>query len=106
MAASSSAILKLDAKLNCLHAISDERASSFSKLGISCIRDLINYFPDAYVDLSAAKKISDYKIGDYCTIVANVEDIQIKEPKVGMKLVEIALSDSSDSLICTFFRAA
>lgn len=96
--------LKLDLPLTKLPQVSDTRANALISLGINNIRDLINYFPQSYIDLSTVSTISEAKIGFNYTIKAKVYKLEEKEPKPGVKLVEITLTDQTGTLICAAFR--
>lgn len=100
----SSANLKLDNPLKELPQVSDARSNALANLGINNIRQLINYFPRTYIDLSKVSTILDSKIGFNYTISATVHSVEEKEPKPGMKLIEITICDETGTLIATAFN--
>lgn len=100
----SSANLKLDHSVTKLSQVSDARKAALASLGIKNIRDLINFFPRDYIDLSSVNTILDAKIGFSYTIYGTVYSIEEKEPKPGFKLIEITVTDKTGTLIATAFN--
>lgn len=84
--------------------VSDARSSALETLGIFNIADLLNYFPQNYLDLTEVCKISNTNVGHTYSIMANVHAITEKEPKPGMDLVEITLTDETGTLIVAAFK--
>ena len=80
------------------------RGSALAKMGVTTLRDLLYLFPQRYIDLSEVSNINNAKIGFNYTITANVHSIEEKEPKPGMKLIEITIVDDSGTLIATAFN--
>lgn len=99
-----SAYLKLDNSVTELPQVSDARKSALSSLGIFNVRDLINYFPRDYIDLSSVSTILDSKIGFNYTITGIVHSLEEKEPKPGIKLIEITILDDTGTMIVTAFN--
>ena len=52
--------------------IGEQRAKALEKLGIRTLRDLISYFPRAYDDRRAYKKIKDLEEGENACVEAMV----------------------------------
>lgn len=96
--------LKLDDPVTNLSGVSTARKDALASLGITNIRDLLNYFPRNYIDLSELSTILDSKTGFNYTICATVHSIEEKEPKPGVKLIEITVVDETGTLIATAFR--
>lgn len=101
---SNSANLRLDLPISKIPQVSTARIAAFESLGISSIRNLLNYFPVNYIDMSNVSTIADTKTGFDYTIAAKVFEVKLKEPKLGLKLVEITLVDDTGTLIATSFR--
>lgn len=87
-----------------VHSVSPNRARTLSKIGITRVRDLLTHFPRRYIDMSHVQTVAKAVVGELCTVVGVVHDIQLKTPKPRMKLVEIALTDASGLLMVTCFR--
>ncbi|MDO5329506.1 MAG: ATP-dependent DNA helicase RecG [Coriobacteriia bacterium] len=98
--------LRLNDSVNHVSQVSDTRAKALNKLNIFTVRDLINHFPRNYLDLTKVVKIGNAASGNTYTISATVHKIEEKEPKPGMRLIEITLVDDSGTLIVTMFRQA
>lgn len=54
--------------------------------------------------MSSVCTISDTVVGRSCTVCADVYSIEAKEPKPGIQLVEITLTDQTGTLIVAAFR--
>lgn len=84
--------------------VSDARSEALAQLGVRTIRDLLYLFPERYIDMSEVSTILDAKVGFNYTISATVHSIEEKEPKPGLKLIEITLTDTTGTLIATAFN--
>ena len=84
--------------------VSDARSEALAALGVKSIRDLLYLFPQRYIDMSEVSTILDAKIGFNYTITAVVHSVEEKEPKPGLKLIEITLTDETGTLIATAFN--
>ena len=84
--------------------VSDARSEALGALGVKTIRDLLFLFPERYIDMSEVSTILNAKIGFNYTIAAVVHSVEEKEPKPGLKLVEITLTDETGTLIATAFN--
>ena len=60
--------------------------------------------PRSYIDLSQVETCGTARIGEVCTIRGTVHEIKLKKPRYNLKLVEIALVDSTGILMVTCFR--
>ena len=84
--------------------VSPARADALAAMGIRTVRDLLTSYPRRYLDLSAVETVQSASVGQQCTIVGIVVDMQKKRPKPRLTLVEITLSDGTGTLIVTAFR--
>ncbi len=100
----SQATLIVDEPADRIRLVSLARAKALRALGIESVRDLLGHFPRRYIDLSATSSIADAAIGSTFTIFANVHEVKLKRPKPRLSLVEIALTDTTGTLIVTAFR--
>lgn len=101
---SNNANLRLDDNVTKLNQVSDTRSAALKKLGITSIRNLLDYFPKRYIDLTHISSIADTQSGYYFTICAQVYKIEKKDPKPKLNLIEITLVDKTGTLITTSFR--
>ena len=53
-------MLNLNSGVQYIKGIGEKKAGLFAKLGIFCVRDLIEYYPRAYKDRSRKKAAADY----------------------------------------------
>ncbi len=98
------ASLALDGSVTKVRAVSGARAAALGKMGIRTLRDLVTHFPRRYIDMSAVSTIAQAQIGQSCTIVAEVFEVKLKQPKRNLSLVEVTLNDGTDTMIVTCFR--
>ena len=84
--------------------VSDVRGSALAQMGVTTLRNLLNLFPERYIDMSEVSNILNAKIGFNYTISATIHSVEEKEPKPGLKLIEITLVDDSGTLIATVFN--
>ena len=84
--------------------VSDARSKALAELGITNLRQLLNHFPERYIDLSEVSTILNARIGFNYTIKAKVHSIEEKEPKPDLKLIEITLVDETGTMIATAFN--
>lgn len=96
--------MRLDEPVTRIKQVSETRASALAKLSIFTVRDLVTHFPHRYLDLTKIANIGQARSGDTYTIAADVHNIEEKEPKPGLKLIEITLVDDTGTLIVTMFR--
>lgn len=96
--------MRLDTSVSKLSQVSTERSKALLDLGILNLYDLIHFFPIDYIDLSNCSSISNTKMGFNYTISAVVYKIEKKQPKPGINLVEITLTDNTETLIATSFN--
>ena len=62
----------LNTDVRYIKGIGEQRAKALGKLGIATLRDLISYFPRAYDDRSALRRIADLVPGETAGVAAMV----------------------------------
>ena len=97
------ATLAMDAPVTSVRLVSPSRAKALAKMGIGTVRDLVSNYPRRYVDMSQVATIAGARIGDSCTIKAQVHEVKVKRPRRTV-LTEVTLVDSTGTLIVTAFR--
>ena len=95
----------LSTDIRYIKGIGETRAKALSKLGITDLRALLNYFPRAYEDRRAYKKIRDLVPGENACVRAVVAG----EPKLshirrGLDLVKLRAVDETGALELTYFN--
>ncbi len=99
----------LESSVQYIKSVGPKRAESFSKIGISTIRDLIFYFPSRHLDrttvLTAARAYG-YAINGYdgeVTIIAKVVDKEKRN--LGRKeILKVQFRDSTGFIECVWFQ--
>ena len=98
------ATLAFDAPVTSVRMVSPKRAQALRKLDISTVRDLVSNYPRRYVDMSHVQTIAQARIGENCTIKAQVHEVKVKRPKPRLALAEVTIVDATGTLIITAFR--
>ena len=95
--------LKTDVRY--IKGIGEQRAKSLAKLNIFTLRDLISYFPRAYDDRRAARRISELQDGESVCVEAMIAAAPtLHRIRKGMELVKTRVVDESGALDITFFN--
>ncbi len=93
------------APLTTIPGIGPKSAKTLEKLGLSTLGDLLWYIPRRYIDYSQLKTINRLWYGEEITVLATVEEIQVRPTRGGqMKLVEAVVGDGTGSLRVTWFN--
>ena len=85
--------------------IGEERAKGLKKLGITNLRELVSYFPRAYEDRRAYRRIDELVFGEnacVCAVVAT--EPKLSHIRKGLDLVKLRVVDESAALDLTFFN--
>ena len=98
------ATLAMDAPVTAVRLVSPARARDLAKMGIGTVRDLVTNFPRRYIDLSTVKTVASARVGEKCSIRAQVFEAKLKRPRRGLELTEVTLNDGTETLIVTAFR--
>ncbi len=98
------ATLAFDAPVTSVRMVSPKRAQALRKLDISTVRDLVTNYPRRYIDMSHVETVAHARIGEQCTIKAQVHEVKLKRPKPRLVLAEVTLTDPTGVLIVTAFR--
>ena len=85
--------------------IGEQRAKSLQKLGITSLRELISFFPRAYEDRRAYKRIADLVPGENACVRAVVAtEPKLSHIRKGLDLVKLRVVDESAALDLTYFN--
>lgn len=88
-----------------LHAITQSLQRDFHKLGIKTVGDLLWYFPKNYEDLSAVKKIADFRDGETSSTQVKITKIRsFRSWKRKLIITEITASDGENTIRATWFN--
>lgn len=94
-----------DTDIQYVKGVGEKRAVLFRRLGISCVHDLIHFYPRAYRDLNSVSLISEAPLNENCCIRAiadhTPEEFMIRK---GMSLFKTFATDGRDILHITIFN--
>jgi ATP-dependent DNA helicase RecG len=95
----------IEAPLTRIQGIGPKSAKTLKRLGLETLGDLLWHLPRRYDDYSKLKTINRLWYGEEVTIIAAVDDVQVRSARGGkMKLVETSISDGTGSLRLTWFN--
>ena len=95
--------MNLSLPLRELSGVGDKLDESFHRVGLRTVKDLIHYLPRTYDDYTQQSNIIDLKPGKV-TIVAQVESVETRPVKRGMRITTAVLSDDSSKLKAVWFN--
>jgi len=98
------ATLAFDGSVAQVRAVSSGRATALANMKIRTVRDLLTHFPRRYIDMSHVETVLSASIGETCTIVGEVLNVELKRPRPRLSLTEITLHDGTCTLMVTCFR--
>lgn len=104
MTARDDANFLLAAPVEKVRAVSPARAKNLAKMGIRTVSDLLQNYPHRYIDLSHTASIARAQIGEFVTIVGQVDEVVQKQPRPRMDILEVSLFDGSGILMAVWFR--
>jgi ATP-dependent DNA helicase RecG len=93
----------LDAPVTVVRGISTGLASSFGKMGVKTVRNLLYFFPHRHLDYSQLKYISQLTEGEEQTIVANVWQALESRPG-GRRSTEAIVGDETGNIRVVWFN--
>ena len=95
----------LSTDIRYIKGVGEARAKALARLGITDLRSLLSYFPRAYEDRRAYKKIADLIPGEMscvCAVVAG--EAKLSRIRKGLDLVKLRVVDESGALELTYFN--
>ena len=95
----------LNTDIRYIKGVGEARAKSLAKLGITDLRSLLSYFPRAYDDRRAYKKIADLIPGEnacICAVIAG--EPKLSRIRKGLDLVKLRAVDETGALELTYFN--
>ncbi len=96
---------QLDKDIRYLKGVGEARAKTLNKLGINCLRDLLNHFPRTYEDRSLIYPIYEAPFDTPVTIRAIVaREPSLSRIRRGMELVKFRVVDDTGSVDITYFN--
>ncbi|MBU1202860.1 ATP-dependent DNA helicase RecG [Patescibacteria group bacterium] len=96
--------INLKTNISNLHAIAAKLSSSFKKIGVENISDLLWYFPYRYQDLSQISKVSELTVDQNAMILVKIKTIKsYRSWRKKMIITEILASDDSGDIKAVWF---
>lgn len=95
----------LNTDIRYIKGVGEARAKSLAKLGITDLRSLLSYFPRAYDDRRAYKKIADLVPGEnacVCAVIAG--EPKLSRIRKGLDLIKLRAVDETGALELTYFN--
>lgn len=96
--------LALESGIEEVSGVGKVNATSFRRLGVRTVRDLLYHFPHRYDDFSSRKRVADLEIGSEETVIVEVLDVRTFNMRSGGGALELTVGDDSGNLRVTFFR--
>ena len=98
-------MLDLNSNIQYIKGVGEKKAGLFNKLGIFCVRDLIEYYPRAYEDRSVKKTVDQCESGETaCIEAAMVTPVKEHYVRKGMTLYKCDFSDGKTVIHVTIFN--
>lgn len=88
----------LQAPLQFIKGVGPDRAKLFERLDLHSAQDVLFFFPRDYVDLSERRQLSELEEGTAASIVAEVEDFELREVGSGRTVLGVVFRQ--DDLRC------
>ena len=79
------------------------RAQALEEVGVQTVEDLLYYLPRRYLDRRNIAAISDLKIGEQATVVAQVAGHGIKTTR-RKRYFQVTVTDETGMLVCIWFN--
>lgn len=98
-------MVTLNTDIRYIKGVGEARAKSLAKLGITDLRSLLSYFPRAYDDRRAYKKIADLIPGEnacVCAVIAG--EPKLSRIRKGLDLIKLRAVDETGALELTYFN--
>lgn len=98
-------MLDLNSNIQYIKGVGEKKAGLFNKLGIFCVRDLIEYYPRTYEDRSVKKTVEQCESGETACIAATmVTPVKEHYVRKGMTLYKCDFSDGKTVIHVTIFN--
>ena len=95
----------LNTDIRYIKGVGEARAKSLAKLGITDLRSLLSYFPRAYDDRRAYKKIAGLIPGENaCVCAVIVGEPRLSRIRKGLDLIKLRAVDETGALELTYFN--
>jgi ATP-dependent DNA helicase RecG len=95
----------LSVDIRYVKGIGEKKAKLMNKLGLFTMHDLVSYFPRAYEDRTAVKKISELELEeDICIEAGLVAAPRLSHIRKGLSVLKFRVSDGTGMVDITCFN--
>ncbi len=94
----------LDHDLSAIMPLSSRRLKGMTRLGVTTLRDLVNFYPFRYNDFSQVVPITGAVLGTQATILGTIKEVRIKRPRKRLFILEALVSDDTGVVVVTWFN--
>jgi ATP-dependent DNA helicase RecG len=99
-------MVELHTPVQYVRGIGSRTASILGEKGISTVEDLLYYLPFRYEDRANPKSISDLRVGESASIIAEVRNSHLYRTKSGIPIFELVVGQAMKTIVCTWFHGA
>jgi len=99
-------MLELHTPIQHLRGVGPRAAFVLGEKGISTVEDLLYHLPFRYEDRANPREISELRVGESATIIAEVRNSHLYRTKSGMPIFELAVGQGMKTIVCTWFHGA
>ncbi len=93
----------LDTKITYLKGVGPVRGKLLNEIGISTVRDLLQYYPRKFLDRTNIKPIKELKIGEEAVVIGRIETLGLRKTR-RRNFFQITLNDGTGRLQCNWFN--
>ncbi len=87
-----------------LRGVGPSRTSSFEKIGVETVFDLLTYYPRRYLDRTKQARVADLRPGEEATLLVTVKRSSSQRTRNRKVMVNVDVTDGSGILRLTFFN--
>lgn len=97
-------MLEWNSPVQYIKGVGPSKAAHLSKLGLTTIGQLLEYFPVRYEDRSTLKSIRQLVIGQYETFQAHVLTVTTKRSQRGLSILTVMVGDGTGTIELVWFN--
>ncbi|MFA5865604.1 MAG: ATP-dependent DNA helicase RecG [Phycisphaerae bacterium] len=95
---------QLDTPVQYVKGVGPKRAELFRQVGITTVRDLLDFFPRRYQFFGQVKKLKDLTEGESVTVIARIDEVDHQFHRYPARSFA-SISDDSDSGVVRWFHS-
>jgi ATP-dependent DNA helicase RecG len=99
-------MLELHTPVQYVKGIGARTASILGEKGISTVEDLLYYLPFRYEDRANPRAITELRVGESASIIAEVRNSHLYRTKGGMPIFELVVGQGMKTIVCTWFHGS